>query len=118
LSGSWPSSRLIETWNTLPRVTLVRKFTDRKTAVARIWKAIQSLVPAPETDTVKAPATSTTKAGNAIRVAKDAKVAKEKPVRASKAKMADKPATARDGSKKARIWNSCGNPTAPRWRNL
>ena len=39
LAGSWPGGRLIEIWNSLPGVTPVKKFTDRKKAVARIWKA-------------------------------------------------------------------------------
>ena len=43
LAASWPTSRLAEIWNTLPGATPVKKFTDRKTAVTRIWKAIQSL---------------------------------------------------------------------------
>ena len=44
------SSRLVEIWNTLPGVTPVKKFKDRPTAAARVWKAIQSLEPvvAPE----------------------------------------------------------------------
>ena len=40
------SSRLVEIWNTLPGVTPVKKFKDRPTAAARVWKAIQSLEPA------------------------------------------------------------------------
>src|ERR1700732_1729497 len=43
LSAVWPSARVVEVWNSLPGVSPVKKFTDRKTAVARIWKAIQSL---------------------------------------------------------------------------
>jgi len=43
LAMGWPTSRLIEIWNSLPGATPVRKFTDRKTAVSRIWKTIQSL---------------------------------------------------------------------------
>jgi hypothetical protein len=41
LTEKWPSARLVEVWNSLPGVSPVRKFTDRKTAVSRIWKAIQ-----------------------------------------------------------------------------
>jgi len=41
LSEGWPMTRLLAIWNTLPGVTPVKKFTDRKTAIARIWKAIQ-----------------------------------------------------------------------------
>jgi hypothetical protein len=39
-ASSWPASRLIEIWNNLG-TTPVKKFTDRKTAVTRIWKVIQ-----------------------------------------------------------------------------
>ena len=84
LAGSWPMARLVEIWNSLTGVIPVKKFTDRKKATARIWKAIQSLVPAP----AAAPA------GTSAIV---------KPRKAKKAKSPDKPATARDGSKKARI---------------
>src|SRR5882724_4388409 len=51
LAGAWPGARLIKIWNGLPGATPVKKFTDRKKAVARIWKSIQSLVPAAEPDT-------------------------------------------------------------------
>lgn len=40
-TARWPSSRLVEVWNRLPNVHLVRKFTDRRTAIRRIWRAIQ-----------------------------------------------------------------------------
>jgi Protein of unknown function (DUF3489) len=43
LAAQWPASRLIAIWNSLPGVEPVKRFTDRKTAVARIWKAIQGL---------------------------------------------------------------------------
>src|SRR6266436_8205914 len=43
LVAEWPADRLIEVWNGIPGLTPVKKFTDRKSAVARIWKAIQSL---------------------------------------------------------------------------
>ena len=33
--------RLVEIWNRLPGVHAVARFTDRKTAIARIWRAIQ-----------------------------------------------------------------------------
>jgi hypothetical protein len=53
LSADWPISRFPEVWNTFAGVVPfgdlkpVKKFTDRKTAVTRIWKAIQALTPAP-----------------------------------------------------------------------
>ena len=43
LAAKWPANRLIEVWNGIPGLTPVKKFTDRKSAVGRIWKAIQSL---------------------------------------------------------------------------
>ena len=46
VSGHWPVSRLVDIWNGLPGVAAVRKFKDRRTAVSRIWKRIQSLEPA------------------------------------------------------------------------
>jgi hypothetical protein len=53
LSTDWPLTRFPEVWNTFAGVAPfgdlkpVKKFTDRKTAVTRIWKAIQALTPAP-----------------------------------------------------------------------
>src|SRR5258707_12616292 len=43
LVAEWPTNRLIEVWNGIPGLTPVKKFTDRKSAVSRIWEAIQSL---------------------------------------------------------------------------
>ena len=52
-TAEWPVSRLAEAWNKLPIDGLkpVKKFMDRKTALARIWAAVQNLTPvaAPET---------------------------------------------------------------------
>jgi hypothetical protein len=53
LSAEWPIARFAEAWNgfagVVPFNTLkpVKKFMDRKTAVSRIWKAIQALTPPP-----------------------------------------------------------------------
>ena len=50
LATNWPADRLIQIWNSFAGVAgfggdlkPVKKFTDRKSAVARIWKAIQKL---------------------------------------------------------------------------
>src|SRR5690242_17329496 len=43
LAADWPATRLLEIWNSMPGATPVKKFTDRKTAISRIWKAIQNL---------------------------------------------------------------------------
>jgi hypothetical protein len=45
LAERWPISRLVEIWNSLAGVKPVKRFTDRKTAVNRIWKVIQQLGP-------------------------------------------------------------------------
>ena len=57
LAAAWPASRLVEIWNSIPGCVPVKKFTNRKTAVLRIWKAIQSL------DGVAAPAANLTSDG-------------------------------------------------------
>jgi len=46
LAQTWPATRLVEIWNSLPGVEPVHKFTSRSVAVRRIWKAIQHLQPA------------------------------------------------------------------------
>jgi hypothetical protein len=50
LAANWPTDRLAQIWNSFAGVAgfgadlkPVKKFTDRKTAAARIWKAIQTL---------------------------------------------------------------------------
>ena len=49
LTAEWPASRLIDTWNGFAGIvpfddlTPVKKFTNRKAAVGRIWKAVQRL---------------------------------------------------------------------------
>jgi hypothetical protein len=51
VSAEWPITRFVEVWNgfagVVPFDTLfpVKKFTDRQTAVRRIWRAIQVLTP-------------------------------------------------------------------------
>jgi len=51
LTAKWPVSRLVETWNSFAGVAPfddlkpVKKFTSRKSAVARIWQASERLSP-------------------------------------------------------------------------
>src|SRR5438067_260737 len=51
LTAAWPASRLVDTWNSFAGVAPfedlrpIKKFTDRKAGVARIFKAIQRLSP-------------------------------------------------------------------------
>jgi hypothetical protein len=94
LAANWPSDRLAQVWNSFAGVAgfgadlkPVKKFTDRKTAVARIWKAIQKLDSA--TPEAAAPAPKT------------AKGAPEKARAAKGARTTDGAREAREGSKKA-----------------
>jgi hypothetical protein len=41
LASTWPMKRLVEIWNRLPGVEPVTRFTDRKTAIGRIWRVLQ-----------------------------------------------------------------------------
>ncbi len=89
LSANWPISRFVETWNAfagvVPFDTLkpVKKFTDRRTAVARIWRAIQAL---------------------ALAAAPQAAPVAPKKAKATKpAKGRDGAPRAREGSKKAQV---------------
>ena len=45
IASKWPASRLVEIWNSLPGQKPVKKFTNRKAAVRRIWEVIQHLTP-------------------------------------------------------------------------
>lgn len=45
LAAAWPTSRLVKVWNGLPGVNPVSRFSDRATAVSRIWTALQILAP-------------------------------------------------------------------------
>ena len=96
VSSEWPISRFAEIWNgfagVVPFDSLkpVKKFTHRKTAVARIWKAIQALTPAP--------------APQAANVA-------PKKAKATKGASRDDGApTAREGSKKAIVLDMLRRP--------
>ena len=109
LAAKWPANRLIEVWNGIPGLTPVKKFTDRKSAVSRIWKAIQSLdggaTEATKTAAAAPERSSKAKAGGKKR--KKEKSASKQAAKAAKgkrgAKGGDKPAVARDGSKKAEV---------------
>ena len=99
LSTDWPITRFVEVWNAFAgappfgELKPVKKFTDRKTAVARIWKAIQALTPTP--------------APQAAPVAPK----KAKAPKATKAATAkDATPTARDGSKKAIVLDLLKRP--------
>jgi hypothetical protein len=99
LSADWPIARFAEVWNAFAGVPPfgdlkpVKKFTDRKTAASRIWKAIQALTPAPAQPAAPA---APKKANAAKGAAKDAT-----PKTKAKATRTATPRPAREGSKKA-----------------
>jgi hypothetical protein len=103
LAAKWPANRLIEVWNGIPGLTPVKKFTDRKSAVTRIWKAIQSLDGGSAAEAATAAPKPTSKAKAPAKELKKAKTAKAKAAKGRRAKRGDKPAVARDGSKKAEV---------------
>lgn len=99
VSAEWPISRFVEVWNSFSDappfgdLKPVKKFTDRKTAVARIWKAVQALTPAP--------------AQHAAPVAtKRAHATKEAKPKGN----ATAPTEAREGSKKAIVLDMLRRP--------
>ena len=53
----------LEVWNTLPGVTPVKKFTDRATGMARIWKQLARLEVSPDLPEAAEPARAKTPAG-------------------------------------------------------
>jgi hypothetical protein len=96
LAANWPGGRLLLIWNSFAGVAPfdelkpIKKFTDRKTAVARVWKAIQRLDAAP--------------APQAADIAPKGKRARK----AATAK--DAAPTAREGSKKAVVIDMLKRP--------
>lgn len=110
LATDWPISRLVEIWNSLTGVTPVKKFTDRKTAIARIWKAIQSLQPAPEAQEKAAPAHDV----GTGRAAKSKATSKAK----GRKKAATDGQGAREGSKKAAILELLRRPNGATLKDL
>lgn len=102
LVAEWPAKRLIEIWNGIPGLTPVNKFTDRKSAISRIWKAIQSLGSAEAASAALRPGT---KAKAPVKPKSATTSAKVKPAKVAKGKRAKAggKTTARDGSKKAEV---------------
>jgi len=96
LAATWPAERLVEIWNNFAGVAPfgdlkpVKKLTDRKTAVAGLWRAVQALTPkqAPQA------APAATKQARAAKEATEAEAAKP----------------AREGSKKAIVLDMLKRP--------
>jgi Protein of unknown function (DUF3489) len=53
LASQWPARRLVEIWNGMPGIRRVAKFTDRKTAVRRVWTKAQELRPVQTSPSVR-----------------------------------------------------------------
>jgi hypothetical protein len=82
ITAEWPMSRLAETWNGFAGVAPfgdlkpLKKFTDRNTAIARIWNVIQKLAPAAPTQPAAVPSKTPRKASKRA-AANDARPARE-----------------------------------------
>ena len=122
ITANWPTSRLVEVWNSFAgtpgpfeKLKEVKKFTDRKTAVQRIWNVIHILSGDPAKDIAAmqeyvaakktaqgAPetATATKDASPKKGAPKAAKGAKKT---AKKAKPAAEPKAPREGTAKATV---------------
>src|SRR6267142_5401432 len=75
LVGEWPADRLTEVWNGIPGVTPAKKFANQKSAVSRIWKAIQSLDGGSPAETATTAPKRANKAKAAAKKGKKAKTA-------------------------------------------
>jgi len=97
-TAGWPASRYLDVWNSFAgtpgpfaKLKEIRKFTDRKTAVNRIWGVLQSLTTdgssapqaaqgapeAPVANTEASPKKGAPKAKKGAKKAKDGKPARE-----------------------------------------
>ena len=77
VTAAWPLSRLVQIWNGIPGLVPIMKFTDRKTAVTRIWKAIQSLGGTHNKADASTQATTAQKRASAKQTAKRGKPARK-----------------------------------------
>jgi hypothetical protein len=99
----WSASRMVEVWNSFagapPFAELkeVKKFTDRKTAVARTWNAAQRLGEAIEME-VNIAEQDLVRADRAAKAAKPAKVAHAAAPKAPAKPKATKDASSTDGA--------------------
>ena len=99
LATRWPGNRLVQIWNEIPGVKPINRFTNRKIAIDRIWKAIQPL--GAEAASTDRPALGTPVATRPKRT--------QRPVRNKKAIL--KLQKVRAGSKKAEILHLLQRPS-------
>ena len=113
-TAEWPIPRLVQTWNSFAgtppfgELKPVKKFTDRKTAIGRIWTAIQKLAPVAEASVQATAAVATLAAPSRVKkapqAAKPAKARQVPKARAPKAKRpVGEPKIPRAGSKMATV---------------
>ena len=100
LASQWPGERLVAIWNSLPGVTTVARFKDRKTAASRIWKRLQGLGE-PQGEGQETALAAPPKPNGAPSKAKASKKAST-PKKAPKGQKKAAPA-AREGSKTAQV---------------
>jgi hypothetical protein len=93
ITTEWPATRLVDVWNGLPGVTPVKKFTNRETAVRRIWAAVQGL----GEPSVVAPVADVAETASDVATAEGGTGEEAGP--AVEANVAPKPAKSREGSK-------------------
>jgi hypothetical protein len=117
LSAEWPIARFVEVWNAFAGappfgdLKPVKKFTDRKTAVTRIWKAIQTLGEELMRASIRDAEGKLKAARTAPTLVQDAApVAPKKTKAAKQATTKDAAPTARDGSKKAIVLDMLKRP--------
>jgi hypothetical protein len=88
VSSDWPLSRFVEIWNGIPGQSPVKKFQDRKKALARVWAAIQPLA---GNGASEEPAAAKPEAPRkAAKPAKKVKAAKKAPGKATDDKVSDR----------------------------
>jgi Protein of unknown function (DUF3489) len=91
VSTDWPMSRFVEIWNGIPGQSPVKKFQDRKKAIARVWSAVQSLAGnAQPSETAAEKLEPARKAGKPAKKGKTAKPAKKVSRKAAGDKASDR----------------------------
>ena len=105
-TASWPTSRMVQIWNgfagapPFADLTEIKKFKDRKTAVARIWAAAQRLGKALEQETAIAEAKQHDE--KPTKLAQSAKAAPTAAPKTPAKEKATKEATRTDGARPPR----------------
>ena len=106
---AWQADRLVEIWNGIPGLKPIKKFTDRATAIARIWRAIQSLdggAGQPTADVATELAVPGNKAARAMKGTRAKTAAKT----SKSSRKAEAAGTVREGSKTAKILSLLRRP--------